>query len=588
MLFQSAVSPGVQSTYLHSRRYIYCFIISLFLSLLGSIASLQASNWTVLVYMAADNDLSSYAIQNINQMESVAQPPGTNLIVQVDLPSAGAKRYRIQPDSSPNITSPIVGNLGIIDSGAPQSLKDFVNWGFSSYPAQHKMLIIWSHADGWFKSSKWIAPDYDTGSVIGVANGELFSALSGTPHLDILLFDGCSMQQIETIYEIRTLTDYVIGSSDLVSVKGFPYARIIPVLNQSPQQLAAQIPDLYNDSYLPGGSNNPSSGHINTTCSAIRTDLLNDFFQGWRSFCTTLRSRAAELMDIRQGLFEMDSGGFSQIDLRQFLTRLVSHPVPFPQAETLLSLWNQIVVASAFTNIDLETGIGTAGIWFPKIPYNYENENFATWQSYAPLIFARTGWLGVVNQAFGEDNVSPFTPDLLTQSILFNTLTLVITAPVDPDSLYIRLESSAGTSYHYFERYHSTLSIQVQISSSGSYSLYAIDQSGNESQPLSGTYQYSKPLSRMRVVPNPVTDPATARLIWYHEDIEGKPIAARIYNLRGQLLARRYLGTVIVGDCDKSYLLNLIPELGDLSKGVYLIKLNIGKDILTTKFTILY
>ncbi|HNQ43698.1 MAG TPA: hypothetical protein PKI59_04680, partial [Candidatus Cloacimonadota bacterium] len=68
------------------------------------ITALGASSWTVLVYMAADNDLDSYALENINQMESVAQPNGLNLIVQVDLPVQGAKRYKIQPDNSATIT----------------------------------------------------------------------------------------------------------------------------------------------------------------------------------------------------------------------------------------------------------------------------------------------------------------------------------------------------------------------------------------------------------------------------------------------------------------------------------------------------
>jgi hypothetical protein len=379
----------------------------------------------------------------------------------------------------------------------------------------------------------------------------------------------------------------VIGSSDLVSVKGFPYAEIIPLFHQTPLEVAAQIPGIYNDSYLPGGSKNPSMGHLNTTCSSLRTDLLTEFFHSWRSFCDVLRSRADELMDIRQNLFEMDSGGFSQIDLRQFLTRLISNPAPFPQAEPLLTLWNQIVVASEYTNLDLETDIGTAGIWFPKIRYNYENDDFATWQVYAPLIFARTGWLGVVNLAFGNDVVAPFTPEFMSQSILFQTLILQVLPPVDPDSLVYRLETSEGITYHSFERHNSMLWFYVPIERSGTYRLYAIDQSGNESLPLVGSYSYTKPLSRLKIIPNPVKNPMEARLLWYHDDLQGKPIYLSLYNLRGQLIREEYLGTVHVGE-GKSYLMNLIPEFASLSKGVYLLKLKIGKEYYTAKFTILY
>ncbi|HNQ43568.1 MAG TPA: T9SS type A sorting domain-containing protein, partial [Candidatus Cloacimonadota bacterium] len=114
-----------------------------------------------------------------------------------------------------------------------------------------------------------------------------------------------------------------------------------------------------------------------------------------------------------------------------------------------------------------------------------------------------------------------------------------------------------------------------------------IDQSGNESLPLVGSYSYTKPLSRLKIIPNPVKNPMEARLLWYHDDLQGKPIYLSLYNLRGQLIREEYLGTVHVGE-GKSYLMNLIPEFASLSKGVYLLKLKIGKEYYTAKFTILY
>ncbi|MBP7310229.1 MAG: hypothetical protein KA984_02955, partial [Candidatus Cloacimonetes bacterium] len=62
---------------------------------------LGAESWTVLVYMAADNNLAQMGALDINSMESVIQPSGLNIIVQADFPE-GAKRYKIQPDNSDN------------------------------------------------------------------------------------------------------------------------------------------------------------------------------------------------------------------------------------------------------------------------------------------------------------------------------------------------------------------------------------------------------------------------------------------------------------------------------------------------------
>jgi len=81
---------------------------------------LNAESWTVLVYMAADNNLAEMGRLDINSMESVPQPEGLNLIVQADFPE-GAKRFRIQQDNSEDISSPVLANLGIIDSANPGS-----------------------------------------------------------------------------------------------------------------------------------------------------------------------------------------------------------------------------------------------------------------------------------------------------------------------------------------------------------------------------------------------------------------------------------------------------------------------------------
>jgi len=100
---------------------------------------LSAESWTVLLYMAADNNLAEMGRLDINSLESVAQPANLNLIVQADFPE-GAKRYKIQQDNSEQITSPVLANLGTINSGDPNTLNSFIKWGFNRYPAQSKTL----------------------------------------------------------------------------------------------------------------------------------------------------------------------------------------------------------------------------------------------------------------------------------------------------------------------------------------------------------------------------------------------------------------------------------------------------------------
>ncbi|HPH61918.1 MAG TPA: clostripain-related cysteine peptidase, partial [Candidatus Syntrophosphaera sp.] len=123
---------------------------------------LGAADWTVLVYMAADNNLWQNAAADVNSMEAAALPANLDLIVQTDMPAGsdhpGGQRRKIRADALPYITSPLLEDLGPIDSGDPQTLQSFINWGFQQYPSQRKMLVIWGHGDNWFKADegKWI------------------------------------------------------------------------------------------------------------------------------------------------------------------------------------------------------------------------------------------------------------------------------------------------------------------------------------------------------------------------------------------------------------------------------------------------
>lgn len=543
-----------------------------------ALSLLFAESWTVLVYMAADNNLAYNGRMNINEMESAAQAAGLNLIVQADFPDVGAKRYRIRQDQNPNqITSPVLQNLGIIDSGDPQSLKDFILWGRNRYPADNYMLVIWAHGDSWYKNSKWIAPDYDSGSVIGVANGELRQALMGTGLWDILLFDACSMQSIEVITEVAGFARFIVGSADLVPATGFPYAEIIPLLAQSPPQVAAQIPDLYIDSYSPGGINNPSQGYLTTTCSAISTLGLDDFLSSWKNFSRLLRDQPDTLFGIRQKLFEMNTG-YADVDIRQMLTRLVE--IDVPQAEALLNRWNNLVIASGYTLPYPETDIGTAAIWFPDIRFNYNS----AWQHYMQLDFAHTGWLGVVNLCLGQPYPELDPPTLISSNVAIDRLLLRFAAPSSPDSLYYEITVNGVTHLLYPAAYSSEMDFSTVVTESGSFRIIAIDQAGQESDALSGNFTIADPDPiGMMVYPNPMRNVLAGNLLWKHP-ADANQLAVSIYNIKGQrVLHKSYTNAIPQGQLP---LIDL-EGIAELRRGIYFLRLHLQGKQYQCKLSIL-
>ena len=543
---------------------------------------LSAESWTVLLYMAADNNLAEMGRLDINSLESVAQPADLNLIVQADFPE-GAKRYKIQQDNSEQITSPVLANLGTINSGDPNTLNSFIKWGFNRYPAQRKMLIIWSHGDSWYKdnSGKWICPDDNAQDLISVSGGELVLALSGIPHLDILLFDACSMQCIEVINEIHSFADYIIGSEDLVPQYGFPYEDIIPLFDGDFDELLAQIPELYVSSYLPGQGINPGGALWSVTCSVVKTELVPQFVQQIKNFAISQRFLAPKYFTVRNSCYSMNTG-LADIDIRDFLEK--AQTIWTSGTQNLLSLWTSIVISSCFTNPEETGNIGTAAIWFPDSRFNFENG----WRQYHKLNFSRSRWLSFVNSAIGNDTFPPETPILISQNLIYNTLQISLQANPDPDSLYYEITNAGGEHFQYFYTSpdNAVFTIMLQISQAGTYQIRAIDQSGNKSQPLIGNYTYSNPQASIIINPNPVSGTSLAVLRWWaSEELAGK-IQLEIYNLKGQKVINRYLGEVIAGE--GNFLLSAEPKFRALPSGVYILRLHLGNRKFTKKLTILY
>ncbi len=543
---------------------------------------LNAENWTVLVYMAADNNLAEMGKLDINTMESVAQPANLNLIVQADFPE-GAKRYKIQQDNSEQITSPILANLGNINSGDPNTLNSFIKWGYNRYPAQRKMLVIWSHGDSWFKANtgKWICPDDNAQDLISVAGGELVLAFTGIPRLDILLFDACSMQSIEVISEVYSYADYVIGSEDSVPQNGFPYEDIIPLFGGDFTQLLAEIPELYVSSYLPGEGINEGWNYWAVTCSVIKTELVPQFTQQIKNFAVNQRNMAPKYFPVRNSCYSMNTG-LADIDIRDFLEK--AKTVYDTGAQNLLSLWNSMVISSAFTNPEEIGNIGTAAIWFPDSRFNFENG----WKQYLKLEFAHSRWLGFVNAALGDDTFPPEKPKLLSQNLIYKTLQILLQANPDPDSLYYEITIDEGQHYQYLyaSADDAVILIMLQIDQPGTYQIKAIDQSGNKSEPLIGNYDYQEPQMSVIINPNPVSPNSPAVLRWWaNEALQGN-IQLEIYNLKGQKVLSKCLGKVLAGE--GNFLLNSEPKFGSLPAGVYFLRLHLGDMKFTRKFTILY
>ncbi|NVM54509.1 MAG: hypothetical protein HWN66_12465 [Candidatus Helarchaeota archaeon] len=285
---------------------ISLFILSIFGSILilpfvqnitdsGLQKKIIIPDWTYMVYLDADNNLDSYGIGDINEMEegyNDAVSSNVNVIVFIDREFSGAKTYKIQHDTSGSIVSPILttGFLSEPNMGSKTTLKNFIIYVFNNFPAEHYVLDLWDHGSGifgicWDDSS---GNDKLTFDEVDEALVEACSLAGET--IDILTMDACLMQMLEVCYEMNDYVDYIVASEETIPGYGYPYDDMIDTLcdtpSQSPATYANAMVTDYHASY---------SASYDTTLSAVNvtSGSINNLMAAFNLFTAELNTQVA-------------------------------------------------------------------------------------------------------------------------------------------------------------------------------------------------------------------------------------------------------------------------------------------------------
>ena len=219
----------------------------------GGVSADEAREWTILVYSAADNNLERPMLSDIAELASIGSSDLINLIIQVDRsaeysdsallnldPFIGTKRLAV----SGVRTLMELDDLGVIDSGSADTLKDFIIWGVQRYPAKRYMLIMSNHG----AAMNGIAFDYDMRTHISL--NELSVALreslirTGLERFDLIGFDACLMATVEVATFLSPFADLMLASAAVEPGHGWDYNSFALIRDQvdvSPEALGHEI-----------------------------------------------------------------------------------------------------------------------------------------------------------------------------------------------------------------------------------------------------------------------------------------------------------------------------------------------------------
>ncbi|MEM3766661.1 MAG: clostripain-related cysteine peptidase [Candidatus Bathyarchaeia archaeon] len=187
------------------------------------------TSWTFMVYLDADNNLDPYGPLNVQQMSTGLMPgANVNVIVLMDRLDQPAYLYKVTHDSVEVILS-----LGEVDMGSSKTLAWFVKYVLKKYSAEHYLLDLWDHGGG-YRGVCW-----DESSGNHLSPHDIETALTEAEQnyqvkIDIVGFDACLMGMVEVCYELKDVTNIVIGSEMLIPGYGWPYESIMQYLSANP------------------------------------------------------------------------------------------------------------------------------------------------------------------------------------------------------------------------------------------------------------------------------------------------------------------------------------------------------------------
>ncbi len=238
--------------------------------------------WTIMVFMAGDNDLEFAARSDLLEMVQVGSSDEVDIVVQFDSRRDGTIRYHVHPDR----LEPTGAPLGDTNTGDPAVLTEFVRWARTTYPARHNLLVIWNHGSGWedvpgdfnwqqirsssgskilkrsmftstirqagiqMKKARAIALDATSRDFLD--NEQLKQALAQAmagEKIDVLGFDACLMGMIEIGYQLREQAHYMVASQEVEPHFGWPYDSILQALRDDPGMSPQAVSQLIVKSY---------------------------------------------------------------------------------------------------------------------------------------------------------------------------------------------------------------------------------------------------------------------------------------------------------------------------------------------------
>ncbi|MBR4403403.1 MAG: hypothetical protein IKT29_07755 [Flavobacteriales bacterium] len=291
---------------------------------------------TTLIYMAGDNDLSSFADDNtqsiIDACKTLNHLTDINLLIYKDTQGKEPQLLYIDNNGS-RIIKEYPGEISSSQRGLSLAIQDMIK----SFTADTYSLVLWSHGTAWLPANftlvhtSSMATLYTVGGVAypptktfghQVVNNTTYEIeldelkrTIPTGVFDYIVFDACYMGAVEVAYALRDKAQYIVASPCEIIADGFPYKDIVGELTSysTPiEGICTSIARKYFNYY----SSHTDPSYRYATVSVIRTSALeglssavSGIVKSHTAEINTLKENSAQILDnySRHFAYDLDS-----------------------------------------------------------------------------------------------------------------------------------------------------------------------------------------------------------------------------------------------------------------------------------------
>lgn len=330
----------------------------------------MADSRTILVYMVAENSLSQYCREDIQEMldgvNASKLKKGDNLVIYLDGSSIPriyhlngtdtVSYFSLDPEYSK--LKPVKEYKEDVNSASADVLGEVVDYVKEKYPAQSYGLVLWSHGSGWIPSTNYDDNHAKHRKTFGIDNGNnspgsnvgnqmnipaMARVLEKKCYFDFMFFDACFMQCIEVDYELRKCAKYVIGSPAEIPGPGADYKTLIPAMFKD-KDYAKLMVETYHKTY----ENDYTYGVV---LSAVNEAALENFASYMKTVCKEKRSSLMSLdMDNVLNYFNYQRYGYNNMPDFVDIKGVAKNALDEEAYSVWQSEFDKIIEASMFTS----------------------------------------------------------------------------------------------------------------------------------------------------------------------------------------------------------------------------------------------